>query len=86
MSFSVYTVEPPSNGHVGTSHFVHCREVVLSLEIKNVPRIHVRCPLNGGYLYCVHYLVCPLSEVPLCTYTYMYPLCVLSEPQCCRPE
>ena len=30
------TVEPPNKGHVGTSHFVLCREVVLSSEIKNV--------------------------------------------------
>ena len=30
------TVEPPNAGHVGTSYFVLCREVVLSLEIENV--------------------------------------------------
>ena len=25
-----------NNGHVGTNHFVHCREVVLSSEVQNV--------------------------------------------------
>ena len=30
------TVEPPNKGHAGTSHFVLCREVVLSLEVENV--------------------------------------------------
>ena len=30
------TVKPPNKGHVGTSHFVHCRETVLSLEVENV--------------------------------------------------
>ena len=30
------TLEPPNKGHVGTSHFVICREVVLSLEVENV--------------------------------------------------
>ena len=31
-----YTVEPLNKEHVGTSYFVLCREVVLSLEIENV--------------------------------------------------
>ena len=31
-----YTVEPLNKGHVGTSHSVLCREVVLSLEVENV--------------------------------------------------
>ena len=30
------TVEPLNKGQVGTSHFVLCREVVLSLEVENV--------------------------------------------------
>ena len=30
------TVEPSNNGLVGTRHFVLYREVVLSLEVKNV--------------------------------------------------
>ena len=30
----VCTVEPPNNGHVGTSHFVLYREVVLSSDVK----------------------------------------------------
>ena len=28
------TVEPLYKGHIGTSHFVHCREVVHSSEVK----------------------------------------------------
>ena len=32
----IITVEPPNKGHVGTSHFVLCREVVLSLKVDNV--------------------------------------------------
>ncbi len=28
------TVEPPSKGHFGTSHFVPCREVVLFSEVE----------------------------------------------------
>ena len=32
----LYTVEPPNNRHVETSHFVLYREVVLSLEVENV--------------------------------------------------
>ena len=31
-----YTVEPLNKGHIGTSHFALCREVVLSLEVENV--------------------------------------------------
>ena len=31
-----YTVEPLNKGHFGTSHFVLCRDVVLSLEVDNV--------------------------------------------------
>ncbi len=31
----VSTVEPPNKRHIGTSHFVLYREVVLSLEVKN---------------------------------------------------
>lgn len=30
----VDTVESPNEGHIGTSHFVPCREVVLSLKVK----------------------------------------------------
>ena len=32
----VCTVEPLYKGHIGTSHFVHCIEVVHSLEVENV--------------------------------------------------
>ena len=31
-----YTQSTVNKGHVGTSHFVLCREVVLSLEVENV--------------------------------------------------
>ena len=31
-----YYMETPNKGHVGTSHFVLCREVVLSLEVENI--------------------------------------------------
>ena len=30
------TVEPLYKGHIETSYFVHCREVVHSSEVKNV--------------------------------------------------
>ena len=30
----VLTVEPPTNGHVGDEHFVHCSEVVHSSEVE----------------------------------------------------
>ena len=36
MSSLLSTVEPQNKGHVGTSYFVLCREVVLSLEVENV--------------------------------------------------
>ena len=29
-----YTVEPPRNGHIGDGCFVHCSEVVPSLELE----------------------------------------------------
>ena len=31
-----YTVGPLYKGHIGTSKFVHCREVVHSSEVENV--------------------------------------------------
>ena len=31
-----HSLEPSNKGHIGTSHFVLCREVVLSLEVENV--------------------------------------------------
>ena len=57
----------PNNGHIGTSYFVHCREVVLSLEIKNTRK----CPLYGGYLKCF-FIWCPLSEVPLYMHVHVH--------------
>ena len=32
--FDLFTVEPLTNGHVGDDHFVHCSEVVPSLEVE----------------------------------------------------
>ena len=34
--YKTITVEPPNSGHVGTRHFIHYREVVLSSEVKKV--------------------------------------------------
>ena len=48
------TVEPLYNGHIGTDHFVHYREVVLFQRYCHY--IHVgwcveKCPLYSGVLY-----------------------------------
>ena len=57
------TVEPLNNGHIGTDHFVHYREVVLFQEVKM--HCHYigwcigKCPLYRGVLYSE----CPLPEV-----------------------
>ena len=61
----VYTVEPPSNGHVAGECFVHYSEVVLSSEVLTCIQL-----LAGGtqFVHCrevVHSSECPLSEVPL---------------------
>ena len=56
------TVEPLNNGHIWTSHFVHCRRVVLSLEVKNYyhyRQVHYWCIERCGYLHCLLYLECP---------------------------
>ena len=60
------------NGRTGTSHFVHYREVILSLKVKmyyHYRQVHYwcieKCPLYRGYLYCVLFSEGPLSEVPL---------------------
>ena len=65
---SGYTVEPLNNGHIGTDHFVHYREVVLFRRQKctychNIGWCIRKCPLYRGVLYSE----CPLSEVPLNT-------------------
>ena len=36
IEIALYTVEPQNEGHIETSCFVLCREVVLSLEVDNV--------------------------------------------------
>ena len=33
---TVHTVEPLYKGHIGTSEFVHCREVIHYLDVGNV--------------------------------------------------
>ncbi len=37
---TVIVEEPPNKGHFGTSHFVHCREVVLFSEFVSVLHVH----------------------------------------------
>ena len=59
-----YTVEPLNNGHIGTDHFVHYKEVVLFRRqnaFTHVGWCIGKCPLYRGVLYSE----CPLSEVPL---------------------
>ena len=51
----VCKVEPLNNGQIGTSHFVHCREVVLSSVV---------LPYSIGASK-VWRILCLLSEVPL---------------------
>ena len=53
-----HTVKPPNEGHVGTSHFVLCREVVLSLEVENV-LVHVLWESEGSFIKR-SFLLCPL--------------------------
>ena len=61
----IHTVEPLNNGHIGTHHFVHYREVVLFQRQKMychyIDWCIGKCPLYRGVLYSE----CPLSEVPL---------------------
>ena len=69
----VNRVEHLNNGRTGTSHFVHCRGVVLITEVPNVlplqERVHYWCiegsPLYGGYCNVALYSECPYMEVPL---------------------
>ena len=59
------TVEPLNNGHVGDEHFVHCSEVVPSLEVEMYGQYIGR---GKQFVHCrevVHSSECPLSEVPL---------------------
>ena len=69
-----HCMEPPNYGHIGTSHFVLCKEVVLSdlwglkmylyygkVKIWDLEKL----PLQRGYFCCLLYLEGPLSEVPL---------------------
>ena len=50
-----HSVKPLNNGHVGLSHFLNCREVVLSSEVKIISGkftfgAFTNCPLLRGYL------------------------------------
>ena len=67
------TVEPPSKGHFGTSHFVPCREAVLFLEVE----MHCIYTFGEiGSILCrevVPFSEGPLLEVPLyIDYTTVY--------------
>ncbi len=44
----MYPVEPPSNGHFGTSHFVPCREAVLFLIFTNIVFYREVVPFSEG--------------------------------------
>ncbi len=59
----ICTVEPPSKGHFGTSHFVPCMEVVLFSEFE---------------MYCTYTLwdVVPFSEGPLLEVPLYMHVCV----------
>ena len=62
----IITVESLNNGHIGTDHFVHYREVVLFQRYCHYIGWCIgKCPLYRGVLYSE----CPLSEVPLYTIT-----------------
>ena len=58
--YSTCTVEPPSKGHFGNSHFVPCRDVVLFSEVE----INCIYTLGDiGSVLCKE--VVPFSEDPL---------------------
>ena len=59
-------MEPLNNEHIGTSHFILYREVVLSLEAK-MYQYNRKRDLNvcQFFFYCVLYSEYPLSEVLL---------------------
>ena len=61
------TVELLKKGQDGTSHFVLCGEVVLSLEVKNVLVQWKSEHLGPSKVSFVErlFLLCPLSEGPL---------------------
>ena len=42
------TVGPLYKGHIGTSKFVHCREVVHSSEVKNVLALYICLRIFGA--------------------------------------
>ena len=74
-------MEPPNKGHIETSHFVLCREVVLSLEVENVLVLWESEPLGPQEAsfkerYCVLYSEGPLSDAPLCTVYFNRSFCV----------
>ncbi len=56
-----YTLEPLNKGHVGASHFVLCRELVRSSEIKNVLTIWENENLGPRRVSFVErlFLMCP---------------------------
>ena len=70
----------------GTSPFFHRREVVLSSEVKEILPLWAigasKCPLYGGYLYCVLYwrVLSTVTGGCICACfvdSYFFPLCIL---------
>ena len=64
------TVEPPNKGHIGTSHVVHYKEVVLTSGFKDASGKWTFWDLEvhpSKYIYCVLW-GCPLSVLPLSAY------------------
>ena len=55
--YRMTTVEPPNNGHIGDEHFVHCSEVVPSLEVvmgQSVPIVRRLSTLQRVHYWKFH--------------------------------
>ncbi len=67
-----WTVELLNNEHVGMSHFVHYREVVFYLEIKNyfwrLKHVHYSVSFIQSVLYCLSCLL-QVCYIPIRTHT-----------------
>ena len=85
---SIYTVEPLNNGHVGTDHFVHYREVVL-FGGKNVMPLHrlahrkvsfiQRCPLFRVSFVRGSTVLGKAKGVPLSRYPLFREYCIYQD-------
>ena len=64
------TVEPLNKGHIGTSYLVCCRDVVFSLEVKNVLVLqsNLSIPDTLDPKNCPDYRGVLISQVHLCTF------------------